>query len=195
MSVDETRGVLPNASGRLEMLEEHSRTTTLLQKLTYLRLAIVQAPSYISTTQETVNTYPELMDDLGMNCHPFFILFEQIRRHHRREAEFLSAVACLHEKDVPLSLLPELSSKKAMVDAIATLNGYSFVTSRSMGGIGSHSEPLHDIHRLVHIAARKWLKGNCTLPGLMKAFAMMVAWREPELGYLSYCNLGWARFR
>jgi hypothetical protein len=65
--------------------------------------------------------------------------------------KFSSALACVEPKDIPQSLLPLGASRKKEVDAIGTLTAYSFVDRRP-------ADQCLDIHRLVHLATRNWLR-------------------------------------
>ena len=60
-------------------------------------------------------------------------------------------MASVDPKDIPQSLLPPGESRKKETDAIGTLDAYSFVTKRPVGRAV-------DIHRLVHLATRNWLR-------------------------------------
>jgi len=57
----------------------------------------------------------------------WLISFEQIRCRDPLAAEFLSFIACIDSKDVPLSLLPPGPSRKKEIDAVGTLDAYSFI--------------------------------------------------------------------
>src|SRR2546423_15502284 len=71
----------------------------------------------------------------------------------------LSCMVCFHEKNIPLSLLPITGSKIDIIDAVAVLTGYSFVVRRQAGNSDiTDLEELYDMHRLVQLAARNWLK-------------------------------------
>ncbi|KIV84987.1 hypothetical protein PV11_00730 [Exophiala sideris] len=186
MSAYQARNIFMHTLENPEMAGDQAAVSTLLDKLTFLPLAIVQAASYINMTQETVKTYLELMEepeeevikllseDFGDQSRyanaenpvatTWLISFEQIRKNNSIAAQFLSSMACLHEKNIPLSLLPKIDSKKDAVDAMATLRGYSFVTKQTQQSGGDHSDVLYDMHRLVHLAARNWLKMNAMLP-------------------------------
>jgi len=59
-------------------------------------------------------------------------------------------MACVDLKDVPQSLLPPGPSWKKEMDAIGTLDAYSFIIRRS-------ADLALDIHWLVHLATRSWL--------------------------------------
>jgi len=60
-------------------------------------------------------------------------------------------MACIDPKDIPQSLLPPGPTRKKEIDAIGTLNAYSFITRRPV-------EMALDLHRLVHLATRNWLR-------------------------------------
>jgi tetratricopeptide (TPR) repeat protein len=100
--------------------------------------------------------------------------FKQIRRHHRLAAEYLASMACLHEKNIPLSLLPD-ASPNHVIDAVAVLVGYSFVRKHTDGIRSNTQEPLYDMHRLVHLTTRNWLRMENSLPYWMMACMRRVA--------------------
>jgi hypothetical protein len=155
---------------------------TLLEKLTNLPLAIIQASSFIKRTQCSVHTYLELLDQpeeaviqllskdfgdqtryphaLNPIAFTWLISFRHIREHHPLAAAFLSSIACLHEKAIPFSLLPKADSKIDTIEAIGVLTGYSFAEKRTCSDIISDVEELYDVHRLVQLAARNWMEGR-----------------------------------
>ncbi|KAF8864851.1 FabD/lysophospholipase-like protein [Acephala macrosclerotiorum] len=148
-------------------------TKALLVQLTYLPLAIVQAAAYINENGIALADYlsllaeqeEEVIDLLSAEFEDdgryhniknpvattWLISFERIRYRDPLAAEFLSFIACVDPKDVPQSLLPPGPSRKKEIDAIGTLNAYSFISRRS-------SDLAFDIHRLVHLATRSWLR-------------------------------------
>jgi hypothetical protein len=63
MSLDEARTMFRNALEKPEMAADENETSILLDKLTYLPLAVFQAASYMNMTQEPLTTYLELMDE------------------------------------------------------------------------------------------------------------------------------------
>ncbi|KAF2190064.1 FabD/lysophospholipase-like protein [Zopfia rhizophila CBS 207.26] len=145
----------------------------LLQKLTNLPLAIVQAAAYINENQITLSEYAALLDDTEQNiinllseefedegryqeiknpvATTWLISFEQIRTRDPLAAEYLSFMSCVNAKDIPKSLLPPAESAKKAVEALGTLSAYSFITEH-------RTDPLLDLHRLVHLATRNWLR-------------------------------------
>ena len=152
----------------------------LLRKLTYLPLAIVQAASYINETGISLAEYEvlfsgkdeevlellseEFEDDSRYTdienavAKTWLISFEQIRRRSSLAFDYLGLMACVNPKDIPRSLLliSEGSSQKQQTDAIGILDAFSLIT-RHEGGSA------FDIHRLVHLATRGWLKRNQAL--------------------------------
>ncbi|MCJ1423721.1 hypothetical protein MMC29_001605 [Sticta canariensis] len=66
-------------------------------------------------------------------------------------------MSCLDPKVISQSILPPLSlSNKQMTEAIGTLSAYSFVTRR-------FADEGLDLHRLVHLATRNWLRKDGTI--------------------------------
>jgi hypothetical protein len=180
MSPDEASQMFMNGLERPDLAANRNATSSLLEKLTYLPLAIIQAASYMNMTQEPVQTYLELLDEAETDVikllskdfgDPFryptaknpvattwLISFEHISEHNQLAATYLSYMACLREKNIPLSLLPEADSKLDMIEAIAVLKGYSFVKKQTGSGGGNDHEILYDMHRLVYLATRNWLR-------------------------------------
>jgi hypothetical protein len=146
----------------------------LLRKLPYLPLAIVQAAAYINATEISLTEYEALLSQQGDEviellsedfeddsryagmqnavAKTWLISFEQIRRRSSLAFEYLGLMACVDPKDIPRSLLPPSESPSLkQQNAIGILSAFSFIT-RHEGGLA------FDIHRLVHLATREWLK-------------------------------------
>lgn len=144
----------------------------MLRQLTFLPLAIAQAAAYINANEIPISEYITLLEDTEQNVikllaedfeegtyhsakNPVAITwltsFEQIRYHDPLAAEYLSFMSCLDPRAIPLSLLPLSQSRKQMIDAIGTLTAYSFIVKRS-------ADQTFDLHRLVHLATRNWLR-------------------------------------
>ncbi|KAF2176127.1 TPR-like protein, partial [Zopfia rhizophila CBS 207.26] len=161
-----------------DLLADDGAATDLLQKLTHLPLAIVQAAAYINeneislgeyialldvTEQDKIDLLSEEFEDEGRYKNiknpvatTWLISFEQIRSRDLLAAEYLSFMSCVDAKDIPQSLLPPAQSTKKAVDAIGTLSAYSFITKHTI-------DQLLDLHRLVHLATRNWLRTEGTL--------------------------------
>ena len=144
----------------------------LLDFLGNLPLAIVQAASYIDKNssspaeymdlcQEQDNEIIELLSEdfeedekYGNRKNPvattWLISFNQILDCDPLAADYLSFMACIEPRDIPLLLLPPGNSRKKEVDAIGTLCAYSFVHRQVQ-------KSLLQMHRLVHLATRSWL--------------------------------------
>ena len=154
------------------LLQNREDTIKLLQKLTFLPLAIVQAAAYINENERTLANYLLLLEDQEQNviellsadfedegrhrdtnpvATTWLVSFEQIRRRDPLAADFLSFASCIDPRDIPQSLLPPAASRKKEIDAIGTLSAYSFVSRRS-------ADQSLDFHRLVHLATRNWLR-------------------------------------
>ena len=158
-----------------ELVDNESHTKALLIQLTHLPLAIVQAAAYINENRIGLIDYLSILDEqeeevIDLLSEEFeddwryrniknpvattwLISFEHIRFRDPLAAEFLSFIACVDPKDVPRSLLPPGASKKKEIDAIGTLDAYSFINRR-------HADQAFDVHRLVHRATRNWLRQN-----------------------------------
>ena len=154
------------------LLKNHQDTAELVEQLTFLPLAIAQAAAYINKNGIAFADYLSLLKDQEESAveilsedfedearyqdvkNPvattWLISFNQIRHHDPLAAEYLSIMSCIDPKDIPQSLLPPAKSRKAEVDAIGTLDAYSFVSRQSAG------QSLN-LHRLVHLATRNWL--------------------------------------
>ena len=197
MSSGEASQMLTDGLERPEMTADHDITLKLLDTLACLPLAIAQPAAYMNMTQQPVRTYLQLLDEAETDViellsedfgdpsrYPgaknpvattWLISFELIKKRHELAAKYLSTMACLHEKNIPLSLLPEASSKKKELDAISVLKGYSFLTEQTRGSGSDNREILYDMHRLVHLATRNWLKNDGLLNGMVKDCLTRVA--------------------
>lgn len=173
MDDDTAKGLLEKSLIDQDLLEDEQATAALLLELTYLPLAIVQAAAYINKNQISLSEYATLLDDTEQNiidilseefedegryediknpiATTWLISFEQIRTRDALAAEYLSFMSCVDAKDISQSLLPPAQSAKKAVDAIGTLAAYSFVTKHKTG-------QLLDLHRLVHLVTRNWLR-------------------------------------
>jgi tetratricopeptide (TPR) repeat protein len=145
----------------------------LLEQLTFLPLAIVQAAAYINENgcglseylslleaqeQEVVELLSEDFEDdrryddtKNPVATTWLISFQHIQRANPLAAEYLSFMSCVDPKDIPQSLLPPAQSRKKEIDALGMLDAYSFVSRRA-------GDQALDMHRLVHLATRNWLR-------------------------------------
>ncbi|KAF2184996.1 TPR-like protein [Zopfia rhizophila CBS 207.26] len=173
MSRDNVMEVLRKTLLQTDLLSDESTVTRFLDILDYLPLAIIQAVSYINKNNISIAEYIELcesseediievlsedFEDEGRYkdmknpvVATWLISFIQICWQDKLAGEYLSFMACLVRQNIPRSLLPVAPSKKRAIDVIGTLTAYSFITKHK-------SDDLFDMHRLVHMAMRNWLK-------------------------------------
>ncbi|KAL9027364.1 MAG: hypothetical protein Q9196_004100 [Gyalolechia fulgens] len=150
-------------------------TKAILAWLTYLPLAIAQAAAYINENgtkladylalvgcqeQEIIELLTEDFEDDARYSDmknpvatTWLISFRQIQKCDSLAAEYMSFMACIDHKDVPQLLLPPGPSRKKEMDSIGTLSAYSFITKRS-------EDLALDLHRLVHLTVRNWLRNQ-----------------------------------
>jgi tetratricopeptide (TPR) repeat protein len=147
-------------------------TAKLLQLLTYLPLAIKQAAAFINEQQVSIHDYleacnsgdQELIQLLRENFEDqgryesiqnpialtWLISFRHIQQYDLLAAKYLNIMSCLAAQDIPHSFLPE-ASKSEEIKAIGILKAYAFITLRKGG-------KSYDMHRLVQLVMRNWLK-------------------------------------
>jgi tetratricopeptide (TPR) repeat protein len=175
MGEDVATQLLKKSMVRPEIQNNHSAASALLNQLTCLPLAIVQAAAYMNENDLSIPDYLSLLKDTEENvtellsedfeddrryrelknpvATTWLISFEQIRYRDPLAAVYLSFMSCLDPKSIPQTLLPPEQSKKKIVDAIGTLTAYSFITKRQI-------DQSFDLHRLVHLATRNWLRSE-----------------------------------
>jgi len=183
-----------------EILNDREAALELLNKLAFLPLAIVQAAAYINENDMSLRDYLSLwndteekiievlskdfedegrywnqnFDDEGRYrdqknpvATTWLISFEQIRHRDKLAAKYLSFMSCLDPKMIPQSLLPPAETKAKALEAIGTLTAYSF--------IAKHKNQTFDLHRLVHLATRSWLREQKSLTEWMRKATAQLA--------------------
>jgi hypothetical protein len=102
----------------------------------------------------------------------WIVSFSQLHERNTIAADLLRFMSCVEWKAIPRSLLPEAQSEGEIEKAIGTLCGYSFLARRdgdnqaTSGGSkqgrdvdqATEAEEWYDMHRLVHLATRIWVK-------------------------------------
>ncbi|KAF7510532.1 hypothetical protein GJ744_006378 [Endocarpon pusillum] len=194
MNEDEATKMLRSLLSKPETHTDLNAILIMLQKLTYLPLAIVQAAAYINKNNVSIRAYLELLCDTDENVikllsknfraegrYPeaknpvattWLISFEQIQRQNHLAAECLSFISCLGETNIPRSLLPDADTKLDMTDALGLLKAYFFLKERADNDA---LHPLYDIHRLVRLVTQSWLKSQ----------DMLVRWTETAIKRLA----------
>jgi hypothetical protein len=164
--------MLENYWRALVSRSEQQEAKLLLQELSYLPLAIVQAAAYMNNTETTPRQYRSQIrgwkldalehNDMVTEDKPrgystknpvaatLIISMDQIRRLNALAADYLYLAACVDSKDISFDLL-QASSPRERQDAMKVLSRYELVTRRP-------AESAFDLHRLVHRALREWLK-------------------------------------
>jgi tetratricopeptide (TPR) repeat protein len=173
MGRDDAQDLLKRSLVRQEILSDVAATNKILDLLGYLPLAIIQAAAYINENDTTIDEYTSLYDDNETEvmkvlsedfdvqdryeatknsiATTWLISFSQVNRTNDTAIELLSLMACMTNQNIPRSLLPPSPSKKQALEAIGALKSYSFIKKRE----GSNG---FDMHRLVHLAMRNWLR-------------------------------------
>jgi hypothetical protein len=90
------------------------------------------------------------------------VSFSQIRERDVAAADLLAFISCIEWKAIPRSLLPMAQGRLQVEEAIGTLCGYSFLAQRADSETEEQGEEdeWYDIHRLVHLATRVWVKNR-----------------------------------
>ena len=161
-----------------ELTEDEESINLLVQRLCGLPLALNQAASfinencispeeYLSLIDKQEDTMIELLsedfeDDYRYSeiknpvASTWLVSFQQIQRSNSQAAEYLSFMACVAARDIPMYILPNFESVLDHQKALGLLKSYAFVTEQTNNQLS--------MHRLVHLAIRNWLKQQNRLP-------------------------------
>ncbi|KAJ5183921.1 Acyl transferase/acyl hydrolase/lysophospholipase [Penicillium capsulatum] len=183
--------VLKNSLVDKTLLDDKEGTAKLLQNLTYLPLAIVQAASFINQNSMNISSYISLLDGQEQHAVELFseefedegryksiknpiattwlTSFGQIQKLSQCACYHLSFMACIGSRNIPISLLPQ-SDQVEHQKALGILQSYSFIRLRP-------DKKSLDLHRLVHLATRIWLRS-------MSDSASLAHWESWALTYL-----------
>jgi hypothetical protein len=151
--------------------DEQQEAMHLLEELSYLPLAVVQAAACMNTRGITVQQYQAQLyehkeavlkynDDLSEGeqresglrkivAATLSLSMSQVHHSNAVAADYLFVAACVDRKDISLDLL-EATSLRAREDAVKVLDKFALITRRP-------AESALDLHRLVHQALRKRL--------------------------------------
>ncbi|KAL4785021.1 hypothetical protein BJX76DRAFT_367184 [Aspergillus varians] len=125
---------------RKDLTEDRTSTTTLVNRLCGLPLALIQAASFLNENTMSLETYLSLLDQQEEDVVELLSAnFEDDYRYPETEnpnsssiaAEYLSFMACIDPRDIPLSLLPSRNTKIEEEKALGILKAYSFVTQQT----------------------------------------------------------------
>ncbi|KAF1823917.1 TPR repeat protein [Dissoconium aciculare CBS 342.82] len=171
---DEAGQLLRKALANPEGLENDATSTSeLLVELDYLPLAITQAAAYLNINDIAISEYVRLLrstaDDViylmsaeiddntrykqsaSAIATTWTVSFQQILKQDSIAAELLQFISCIEWKAIPYSMLPVVKPEARTRTAVGTLCSYSFLSRRADG-------TTYDMHRLVHLASRIWLR-------------------------------------
>ena len=154
---------------------DRSGVPELLELLEYTPLAISQAAAYMAENSISISEYLQLYNEseasriellsegfedpardfetINPIAATWAISFEQIRKADKFAADLLSFMACLDRQGIPRELLPTTESPAKVTVALGLLKAYSLIT-------GNENNTLFNMHRLVHLATRSWLRTN-----------------------------------
>jgi tetratricopeptide (TPR) repeat protein len=182
---------------------EQREAELLLEELSYLPLAIIQAAAFINTTGTTVQEYRHTLlrqndeallhgitssDDAlheKMDKSPVAstlrISVNHIRQSSPLAAEYLFLTTSLDRKDIPDEVFRE-HSPSGMDEAIQVLSNYALVTRRP-------ADSALDLHRLVHRALQELLVDSEPLQWTFYAMkALHDVFPHPDHGSRSKCR-------
>ncbi|KIW13058.1 hypothetical protein PV08_08245 [Exophiala spinifera] len=202
MDTKDAETVLRNLLEKEELLNDRKSTEELLEILTCLPLAIVQAAAYINKNEETIKTYVRLLqqpeDDMirllsedfsdegryKTSLNPvattWLVSFQQILYESPVAAEYLEMASCLSEKNIPGSFFTA-PSEIDKIDALGVLKGYSFFREHDERNINDSVGLLYDMHRLVRLATRNWLKRRKEMSTCLKSAFQRMVFVFPEV--------------
>ncbi|KAL3450047.1 hypothetical protein BJX65DRAFT_294294 [Aspergillus insuetus] len=143
------------------MIDRES-ATLLVRQLAGLPLALIQAASYMNENMVTLTEYLGLLS--GQESTMVELLSQEFDDDYRYEARtnpiastwlmcFRKPVSTINHQDIPLSILPPAPSTIEQQKALGILKSYSFVTQMS-------DNCNLNMHRLVHLASRNWLRNE-----------------------------------
>lgn len=166
-----------------DLIDDEMSTAALVNRLCGLPLALIQASSFINENFISLNAYLNLLDQQEESViellsehfedeyrYPdtenpvsatWLISFHSIQKTNALAARYLTFIACIDYKDIPLSLLPEADTQLEKEKALGMLRAYSFISQQAKSEFAT-------MHRLVHLATRNWLRkedalSECTI--------------------------------
>ncbi|KAI9775356.1 MAG: hypothetical protein M1839_001272 [Geoglossum umbratile] len=184
---------------------DQSDMIELLQLLEYLPLAISQAASFIAENSISISEYLQMyneseasriellsedFEDLARDSETrnpvaatWAISFEQIRESNILATNLLSFMACLDRQSIPKAVLPADESPVKLTAALGLLKAYSLTTA-------SQNDMVLDMHRLVHLATRSWLRLRARFEYWAELCLTLVSQEFPsgEHGTLNVCD-------
>ena len=181
----------------VEKIVNQNDAASLLEALEYTPLAIAQAAAYMAENSISITEYLELYNEsetsriellsedfeelardsetINPIAATWIISFEQIRKADMLAADLLSSMACLDRQGIPKELLPLTGNPAKVTTALGLLKAYSLITA--------NKDNTYDMHRLVHLATRSWLRTNGTFDDRVKSCLIKLAEKFPMPGF------------
>ena len=184
-----------------DLLQDRAAVAELLTELTHLPLAIAQAVAYLNARPMSLQEYLSLLknaeeDTISLLSREFrdetrykgagsgknaiartwLVSFNHIRRSDPVAADLLSFISCIEHKAIPRRILPEVKPAEQMVHALGTLDAYAFVARQG-------DNERYEMHRLVHLATKVWLKEQGATKDLYKKTTIHLAEIFPSDNY------------
>ncbi|OCL12845.1 TPR-like protein [Glonium stellatum] len=168
----DARELLLTHAGSLEDSEED--IDQLICCLEYMPLAMVRAGAYIAANSLSVSGYLQLFNEseanranllgailmdsaassrLSLPIVTSVISLQKIQREDELAIQFIAFMSCLSSRRIPNTLLPSPKSTIKNSQALGVLKAYSLIVENSSDG-------LFDMHPLVRLATRTWLKST-----------------------------------
>lgn len=185
MTFEESESLLRARLGDKPLGQNNHLYQELAKELERTPLALVQAASFMSQNCIPLETYLQMYREsdvskirlLGENFEDdvrdseaknpiattWIISFDYIRIHVPQAAELLSLMSILDAQNIPDFLLPQSEDAISFNKAIGTLRAFSFISTKKLSPGPVQPYRLFDLHRLVRLAVRNWLKVNNTL--------------------------------
>ena len=195
LSSEESKQFLAARLG--DVLSKDSDRRQRAEELEHIPLALVQASSFITENQVSIVRYLQLYRESDVSkmrlLHEHFdddtrdyeiknsvattwvISFDYIRAHDPVAADILSLMSILDSQAIPESLLCIVNDPLALERSLGTLKAFTLVTLRAARDPVDHKQDrCYDLHRLVRLAMRNWLRMNHSFRSwTAKAFYMV----------------------
>jgi tetratricopeptide (TPR) repeat protein len=179
-------------------LTNTATVNTFLETLSFHALAVVQAIAFMSSNHVTLSEYVAIYknnesDAVDLLSEQFeddtryretnnavattwYISLEQIQQQDPNAAEYLFFMACVGSNDISTLMLPPACKKTEFIKALGTLQAYAFITERQRDTQDlQKASKAFDVHPLVHIVIRNWLKAKDQwIPRVAAALKRMV---------------------
>ncbi|CAI6340792.1 unnamed protein product [Periconia digitata] len=161
---------------------EQVESKYLIQELSYLPLALVQAAAYIRLNGITPQDYRKRLAELHLSgsskdnqyasdpiTRTLLLSIHQIGHQNPLALDILALVACLGQRDIPIEILELPNQSLGIEETIEVLDEYALITRRQF-------ESAIDVHQLVHSALQQRLRDLAALA--------LEDWRQSALGQL-----------